>query len=155
MKPSPVKAMNEEGSVLVVALLILVIVTLMGVFASQNAQVELQIAGNEETGTLAFYSAEAARGYVERTPGLWGTDNISEGVEISFPNQNYPDRRFAMNAKQKFNGVVGYDGFSSPPRGSGYQVGAFRAHRYEMTCNGYAPGNIVCRIDAGFYRIGF
>jgi hypothetical protein len=56
---------------------------------------------------------------------------------------------------QSFNGEVGYEDPMLVPRGSGFQVGRFRAHVYQMTCNGYGPRNSDTRIEVGFYRIGF
>ncbi len=50
---------GEEGSVLVVALIMLVFLTLIGIAASRNTEVELQIAGNQKFHQMAFYAADA------------------------------------------------------------------------------------------------
>jgi hypothetical protein len=55
-----VKLKNEEGSVLVVALVILVLVTLLGISASKTSEIEIRIAGNEMRYKRNLYSAEAA-----------------------------------------------------------------------------------------------
>jgi Tfp pilus assembly protein PilX len=58
MKQSiPIK---ENGSVLIVALVLLVLLTLMGISATMNTDIELQIAGNELIARANFYRAEAA-----------------------------------------------------------------------------------------------
>jgi hypothetical protein len=49
---------NQDGCVLTVALLILVLLTLIGVAASRTLEVELQIAGNHMRSIQAFYKAE-------------------------------------------------------------------------------------------------
>ena len=51
---------NENGFVLVVALLMLVVLTIMGLSASTTTQIELQISGNERVAKDLFYKAEAA-----------------------------------------------------------------------------------------------
>jgi len=150
-----VRARDQEGSVLVISLLILSLLTLIGVAATTSAQLELQIAGNETCRKLAFYSAEASRGYVAGSPELWGVNNITVGAGVSFPDSADSSQTYALCPSQSFKGNVEYEGSIVPPRGSGYQVGTFRAHRYKMTCFGYGPAGAICHVDAGFYRIGF
>jgi type IV pilus assembly protein PilX len=50
---------NEDGSILVVALIILVLLTILGVTISSTSEVELQIAGNEEQYKMNLYQAAA------------------------------------------------------------------------------------------------
>jgi hypothetical protein len=50
---------NEKGFVLVTSLLILVILTMLGIAATRNTSIELQIAGNDRVHKVTFYSAEA------------------------------------------------------------------------------------------------
>jgi type IV pilus assembly protein PilX len=50
---------NEEGSVLIVALIVLVLLTLLGIFATRTTEVEMQIAGNDLRYKRNIYSAEA------------------------------------------------------------------------------------------------
>ena len=51
---------NEEGTVLVVALLILVFLTLIGITITATTEVEIQIAGNERLYKENLYNAEGA-----------------------------------------------------------------------------------------------
>lgn len=146
---------NENGSALLISLLILGLLTLLGIFATNTTNIEIQIAGNEKVHKLGFYAAEAARGYVSASTGLYGPDNIIVGGKLYFPNNADPSEQYPLDSTQFFAGEVEYTGSSAPPRGSGYEVGKFKAHNYEMTCNGYGPSNAQSRITAGFYRIGF
>lgn len=50
---------NEDGSVLVVALIILVVLTLLGIAVTTTTEIETQIAGNEKVHKRTFYIAEA------------------------------------------------------------------------------------------------
>ena len=51
---------NEEGSVLVISLVMLVLLTLMGIYAATTTEIELQIAGNERIYKRNLYTAESA-----------------------------------------------------------------------------------------------
>lgn len=51
---------NSRGSALVVALLMLVVLTLIGISATTTTTFELQIAGNDKLFKKAFYSADGA-----------------------------------------------------------------------------------------------
>jgi len=50
---------NEKGFALIIALLILLVLTLIGISAINTTTFETSISGNERVGTDAFYAAEA------------------------------------------------------------------------------------------------
>jgi hypothetical protein len=149
------KAGNEKGSVMVISLLILVVLTVIGVAATSTTELELQISGNDKTQKMAFYAAEAATSYVVASPDLYGPDNIIENEGLDFPNDEAPSEEWTLGEGQSFNGDVVYIGWRTPPRGSGTQAGRYRAHNYRMSCAGAAQPNALRRIDARFYRLGF
>lgn len=51
---------SQSGSVLIISLLFLLVLTLIGVSAMQSTSLEEKMAGNARGGTLAFQAAEAA-----------------------------------------------------------------------------------------------
>lgn len=51
---------NEKGSVISIALLILVLLTMIGIFVSKSAIVAVTVSGNEKAQALAFYNAESS-----------------------------------------------------------------------------------------------
>jgi hypothetical protein len=51
---------NEDGSVLVIALVMLALLTIMGISATTTSNIEMQVAKNIEFYTQNFYMAEAA-----------------------------------------------------------------------------------------------
>jgi hypothetical protein len=51
---------NEEGSVLIIALLMLVLLTVAGISASTTSEIEVRIAGNENTYKQNLFYAESA-----------------------------------------------------------------------------------------------
>jgi hypothetical protein len=50
---------DEKGSALIIALLILVLLTLMGISATTTSTIEVQMAGSEKFYEMAFYTAES------------------------------------------------------------------------------------------------
>jgi len=153
---------NENGSITVLAVVLLMLLTLLGIAVTTTSSIEVRIAGNELRQKLAFYSAEAAKGYVIWNPELYGSLNITSGTPHYFPNDTDPYAPItslpapeALNSNQSFNGDVKYLSSVTPPRGSGYEAGHYRAHSYTMTCNGYSSHNTSTRVEIGFYRIGF
>jgi len=163
MKPFIHPINNEEGFIMIVALVVLVLLTIIGTSATNNTSVELKISANDKFHKIAFYSAEAARGYVAGNTGLYGSKNIAPGVSHYFPNDtdpyepntDDPSQEYTLGSYQQFRGSVWYVGSSDPPRGSGYEAGKFKAHRYVIESTGTGPNNAESVVRAGFYRIGF
>ena len=155
MRSPAVESKNDAGFVTGMMLFMLAIFTVLGVSAIVISMTEMSLASNDQFFKIAFYGAEAARGYVPRNTDLYGTDNVVVNSALSFPDTTDASVRQSMGTDQEFNGDVMFSGSSGPPRGSGFEVGTFRAHRYQMTCNGYGPRDTESRIEAGFYRIGF
>ena len=52
--------LGEDGSILIVALIMLVLITLMGISATSTTNVEIQIAGNDMLQKINLYNAEAS-----------------------------------------------------------------------------------------------
>ena len=145
---------NEAGIVTGMMLFLLAMFTVVGLSAFVASFIEMRIATNDQFYKTAFYSAEAARSYVPTQPDLYGADNTIAHSALNFPNKSDASEKKAIGVYQQFNGDVMFLGSSVPPRESGYEVGPFKAHRYQMTCNGYGPRKSKYQVEAGFYRIG-
>jgi hypothetical protein len=82
---------NENGSIMVVTLIILALATMIGVAASITASIELQVSGNDKIYAELFYRAEAAAMVgaqaIETTPKttLDGGQYQSEDQNITLP----------------------------------------------------------------------
>ena len=148
---------NQNGIAIVTVLLVLVLITLAGVMVSKTTTTELQIATSDQLYKIAFYAAEAAPSYVILNPDLYGSANIDPADSVNFPDDANPAATQVLEAgsNQSFNGEVGYLNPMVPPRGSGFQVGKYKAHVYQMIANGHGPRNSDTTIEVGFYRIGF
>ncbi len=76
MKEIISKLNNEEGSAIVIALIILVLLTMIGITASNNTVIELQIVRNEAVYRQNFYRAEAV--VIEAAEILEDTTNTAD-----------------------------------------------------------------------------
>jgi hypothetical protein len=106
---------NEEGSVIVVVLFILVIVTLIGISDTSNTVVELQIASNDQLQKIAFYNADSG---IYGTPKLISnavntmldppvatdTGSIAPGIEYLPDDGSYVANTF-------YRQIVGFDAY--------------------------------------------
>lgn len=148
---------NQKGFAIVVVLSVLALITLVGIMATRTTSTELQIATSDEIYKISFYAAEAARAYVLNNNKLYGAANIDPGTPVGFPDDSDDAVTQALKdgSSQYFNGNVEYLNSSTPPRATGYQVGKFKAHIYQMRCTGHGPRESETIIEAGFYRIGF
>ncbi|MBU0945623.1 MAG: pilus assembly PilX N-terminal domain-containing protein [Proteobacteria bacterium] len=90
MRKQLVKAGNEEGFVLITALMIMVVMTIIGIAATFNTTTEVQIAGNDRIHKETFYSADG------------GTEFAAEVLE-----QNIACLDFAPNGEgsKLFDGI--------------------------------------------------
>lgn len=160
---------NNDGFSTIFALLVLSIITVVSVAGISNSNTEIKMAANNQLDKMTLYAADTADNYVELHPKLYGIDNITSGNFHFFPNNTAvsdptityaqltaePNIPYTLNNLQNFTGSIGYTGFSAPPRGSGFEVSAFRAHKYIIISNGYGPKNTTRQIESGIYRIGF
>jgi len=135
----------------------IILLSIIGISASRTTSTELLIASNEKSHKTAFYAAEAARGYVARKTTLYGLNNITVGGSIDFPNplDSAEEYLLSTNPRQSFKGNVEYLGSFPVPRGKGFEVGKFQAHKYKMTCYGYSSSNAQSKVETGFFRVGF
>jgi type IV pilus assembly protein PilX len=74
---------EEDGSVLVIALIMLVLLTLLGISATSTSNIELQIANNEKNYKKAFYTANAAiehaRAYLTASMITYNSNRLTQG----------------------------------------------------------------------------
>jgi hypothetical protein len=79
---------NESGSVLIIALIMLVLLTVLGITATSTSNIELQIAGNERNYKRAFYVANAgierARAELAAALAQYRANQISTGAALDW-----------------------------------------------------------------------
>lgn len=146
---------NQRGSVINVALLILLLLAVIGFAVSQTSTTDVKIAGNFKAAQLAFYAAEAGRAYVESDSALYGSGNVTPGTGENFPVAGNDSVTQALGDNQSFKGVVTYQYVGNAPRGMGYGVGEVFAHNYMIESTGYyEPRDTESKVACGVFRFG-
>lgn len=141
---------DQTGAVLVIAAVMLLILSIIGIYAMGSSVIETKISGQKKFYDTAFNAAEAGIDYVR-------TDNPFGTIDSANPSENF-DSSSCDNLN--FSGTVSYLGNSPPPVGSGtgHRVG-FRAHYHLIDSIGtdapVALSNASVNLETEGYRIGF
>ena len=148
------KLQREDGNVLITAFIFLVILTLIGIFATRTAQMDIQIAANEIPYRQNFYLAEAAlyREAAELGRGNYAVTNIHAPDTLASRAGGVSDPDPLPGADhevfdQTYDFEVEYVGFFLPP--AGFDAADYARHDYtvDVTAN-----NV--RVVSRLYRIG-
>ena len=148
------KLRNEEGNVLLIAFIFLVILTMIGIFSTRTARLDMQIAANEIPYKRHFYLAEAGlyREAAELGRGNYPVPNIN-----AFPtplasrvgatvNGTLPGAAHTVFG-QSYDFHVQYLGYYPPPPG----YSALHFTRYDYDVDSTATN---VRVDSRLYKIG-
>jgi type IV pilus assembly protein PilX len=118
---------NEEGSVLILALIMLVLLTMIGISATTTSMIETRIAGNERVYKRNFYAAEAAV--------MQGAQNM-EQTDLQNPRPTWLGLKGAVNEPDDIRLTLFWDTSLDPlPQASVIPNTLFVA-----TSRGYAGG---------------
>lgn len=143
------KLRSEEGNVLITALIFLVILTLIGIFATRTAQMDLQIASNEIPYKQNFYLAEAGlyREAAELGRGNYPATDINAPHKLAdHTYSNLPGAEHKVFG-QSYAFEVRYVGFFLPLKG--YDAGEYA--RYDYTVD-VTVNNV--RVASRLYKVG-
>ena len=130
----------QAGAALIVALILLLVITMLGISAVSTSRLEILMAGNSQFSQQAFQAAESA---IEAEIAL---GDLSTSLNRSSA-YNYPNN---ASANTQTNYVIA----GEVPAG-GYSLGAsFKAYHFETDATGTAPRNATSRHRQGFYIVG-
>jgi hypothetical protein len=147
---------NEDGNVLITAFIILVVLTLIGVFATRTAQMDMQIASNEIPYKRNFYLAEGGlyREAAELGRGNYPVTNIGSPQtlaerenDIVVEGDPLPPPTDHTVFGQTYDFLVEYVGAFTPP--SGFSAIHFSRYDYNVDVD----VNRV-RVASRLYKIG-
>ena len=151
---------NEQGYFLIIStLLLLALLTIISIAASNTAKTEVQIAGNDTVYQRNFYLAEGAA--MEAVDRLENSTNPRDPIEVPFVvsgikainNDNYVDHwdSEAQNATFDTSGetrfVAGYEGTPS-----GYSLGIGKPRIHEFVVYGRTEKQGVAVIKVGYRK---
>lgn len=146
---------SENGSITVMALLILVVLTVLGVTITRTTNLDLQISTNELLRKQNFYIAEAG---VNREAAEIGRGNY-EVADVYQANTDLADENSdslpgpahavvdAKGNSRAYNFDIEYLGFFMPPKG--YSVTQFSRYDYQVEAD---TNNVGVR--SRYYKIG-
>lgn len=101
--PNNKKILNEKGTALLVALIMLLLLTLIGFAAITTSTIEVQISGNQRLANTAMYAAEAAiesirqrmnnySGTADAVIDLAGVNSATPYYQVFSGIQKYPQK---------------------------------------------------------------
>jgi len=141
---------NQQGAVLVIAIVMLLILSIIGIYAMGSSIIEVKISGQKRFYDEAFNDADGGVQFV-RANNQFGT--MAPGsADIAYSAPSGTDFNFAA--------ALSYLGNSPPPVGTGTgRRAGFRAHYHQIRSTGYdasvAVANSSVTLEAEGYRIGF
>jgi hypothetical protein len=150
-----IRLKSEEGNLTIVAFVLLVVLTLIGVFATKTAQIDLQTAYNEVPYKQNFYIAEGGvnREAAELGRGRYPVTNVNQPqVLATQASGSLPGGEHKVLGTP-YNFTVRYIGPYPAP--SGYSALHFSRYDYnvEARAGGSASSGQV-RVASRLYKIG-
>ncbi|UCG66627.1 MAG: pilus assembly PilX N-terminal domain-containing protein [Deltaproteobacteria bacterium] len=104
MKPFISHLRDEEGSILVIGLIMLAFLTILGIAATRTSQIEIQVAGNDEYHKIAFYSSDS---------GIYTTPKLISAAIDNGTVQNVDSGSYTPNDGSFYREVLGFDAWDS------------------------------------------
>lgn len=135
---------NERGGALVLALAMLTIMSILGVFALSTSTTEVQITGNYRTSQQAFYAADRAVQF-----GLAHTGMYSGKSDLTTLDSNNSIAAGTSKSGLK-SGEVAYLGEGPAPPGSGTE---FSSIYHIIKAVGGGPNGAEARVEAQVQRL--
>jgi Tfp pilus assembly protein PilX len=166
---------NEEGSVIVLSMVMLVLLTMLGISATRTSTIEVQIASNEIHAVQNLYQAEAGEHSAVETSDTWMSNPFLTATETTAYVDSSIDPSLAVDIDadgtndvtieirciessgtniaqltSSANNLPVRRHISSPPVGSGYSLRDYEVRRYGITATS-TRGNT--KVQMGVYRI--
>ena len=142
-----IRLKNQEGNVMILAFILLIILTLLGIFATRTAQIDLQVAYNEIPYRQNFYIAE---GGVNREAAELGTANPAN---VQPTGDNTRTTR-TLSSTYRYDYLVHALGAYVAPKG----YSAIHFSRYDYSVETWAGGGTSAsgevNVASRLYKIG-
>ena len=135
---------RQSGAVLIVAMIILVILTLLGVTAMNTTSLQERIAANTQEQVHAFQAAETGL-------NLAFADNLAYDISSTYTG-GATLTPFAGSADSA-SYIPTFMGFSPPPPGSLYSATSFQAAHFNFRATGNSATNLSIVLNGGAYQI--
>ena len=110
---------NEDGFVLVVALFVLILLTIIGISATNTSVIDIQISQNDKASKISFYNADSG---IYATPKLI-SKTIDEGVQITGSDLGRFTYSTRGDGSSFFRQVMGFDAYDNGTLDIGFFIG--------------------------------
>jgi hypothetical protein len=97
---------HEKGSVMIVALFILIILTLLGIMATTTTETEIRIAGNQKFHKIAFQNADS---------GVYSSPKVISGAFDGGAEPAWAGVTYLGAGGTFYREIMGYDPYDSAP----------------------------------------
>ena len=158
MRNNIMKNQSEQGSITVIALMLLVVLTLLGITITRTSTIDIQIAGNEIQYKENFYVAEGGihREAAEVGRGNYPVLNINTpgplaNEVIQADGNPLPNPFPHLVAGRSYDFSLGYLGFFLPPQG--YSVVHFSRYDYDVDSFGDPDASRI-RVASRYFKVG-
>ena len=146
---------SEEGNLTIIAFVLLVVLTLVGIFATKTAQIDMQTAYNEVPYKQNFYIAEGGvnREAAELGRGMYPVTNVSQPQLLATQSSGSLPGSEHKVLGNSYNFAVNYLGYFAAP--SGYSALHFNRYDYKVdarTVSTTTSGEV--RVASRLYKIG-
>jgi type IV pilus assembly protein PilX len=141
---------DQRGAVLVIAIVMLLILSVIGIYAMGSSIIEVKISGQKKFYDAAFNDADGGVQFVRASNQFGTMASGSADITYSAPS----------NTGFNFTATLSYLGNSPPPVGTGTgQRAGFKAHYHRIQSTGrdtpFAISNSSVALEVEGYRIGF
>lgn len=144
--PQPHPFKRQQGAVLVVALIMLVVLTLLGLAGMNTTQMEEKMAANSQELSRAFQAAETGVSEAFASPGSFSLTAVNTVNEADIGGSG-----------TSYSADVSFRSWTAPPVGSGYSATSFRSAHFDIISTGNSAGAADTRaesvIQGGAYQI--
>jgi Tfp pilus assembly protein PilV len=134
---------HQSGAVLIVAMIILVVLTLLGITAMNTSSLQEKIASNTQEQVHAFQAAETGLNQAF-------ADNLAYDISSTYTGGAAPTA-FAGSADSASYAPT-FLGFSPPPPGSLYSATSFQAAHFNFRATGTSATNLSVVLNGGAYQ---
>ncbi len=137
---------RQQGIVLVVSLVILMILTILGMAAMSTSSLEIKMSGNAQETTRALEAAESGLNRLYNDTTSFNTSNLPKAVPYTYGTMN------AVTASVSVNFIE----YSSPVRGSGYSATNSQVANFDEVSEGKTAAVLGGRatVHQGLAQIG-
>jgi hypothetical protein len=161
---------NKNGSVVVLALIMVVLLSLLGMAVTRTSSTDVQVSSNATQAVKDLYQAESADSYALEATTTWMTDAFLTGdpttmyykiTDFDSNNDGVPDTTLEIRCivspaatinqvSIEANSVPAMQHISPPPPGSGYSLKYFEIRRYGITATTNSTNN---HVQIGAYKV--